>query len=180
MKVKRYIFLAGILALFACASHKEKQLAKDEVSIHVNNAMPHCGGMAPAPDVVYPIIEAIPNCELALFKVEEANKEGISYSNFVSNVVSDENGCITISLKKGKYKLLRPSKMLKFEDFIIKEKPNLSEDYNYRNEDCFRSWYIHPDFEFEVGEKRTFEFNYKNNCFVGSHPCLEYDGPWPP
>lgn len=174
MGFKKIILFTGLLGLFACAAHKG--MGTKEVTIQINNALPHCGGAAPMPDVVYPQIEALPNCSLSIYEVTADGKRG----QLVSTIISNDKGSAMVQLKNGKYQLWRPSKLLSFEEFMKKESPALTEEYKYRDTDCFRLWYNRPDFEFEVGDQNAFEFNYKNNCFVGSHPCLEYDGPWPP
>ena len=172
-----YIFIL-ILGLFACSTNKISNWEKDgkEVTIYIQNAMPHCGGMAPDPEIDYPIMDPYIGCTLS---VHLANDDG-TRGEKVGEILTNHEGKAKISLKKGMYQLWKPSKFDSFSEFMDKESPVKSSNYAYRDEACFQEWYDRPDFELEVTAKPEFSFSYQNRCFTGAHPCMIYSGPYPP
>lgn len=166
----------GIM-LLSCATHKKNNNdQQQEVRIQINNAEPHCGGAAPDEDVEYPRIVPFPACKLSL---HYANEDG-SRGKLLKVLISDSNGVIQVDLNKGKYQFWRQSKLLTFDQFLTSEKPPMGADFGFRDEACFRAWYEQADFSFEVDEQKEFALTYTNKCFTGSHPCLDYSGPFPP
>ena len=178
MDFRATYILVLIIGLTACSTNKENNWTKggEEVTILIQNAMPHCGGAAPMPDVDYPQLEPFISCTLS---VHLANEDG-SRGKKVAEIVTDFEGKAMISLQKGKYQLWKPSKLKPFTDFIEIESPVKSTNYSYKDEACFKDWYNRIDFELAVGDKKEFSFAYQNRCFTGAHPCMTYSGPYPP
>lgn len=167
-----------IIGLSACSMNKENTYTScsEDVTIHVQNAMPHCGGAAPMPYEDYPQMEPFISCALS---VHLANDDG-SRGKRVGEIVTNESGKAIIKLHNGKYQLWMPSKLESFVEFKEKVAPIKNTNYAYRDDACIEEWYKRVDFEFEVNEKKEFSFAYQNRCFTGAHPCMTYSGPFPP
>ncbi|CAN0085990.1 unnamed protein product, partial [Chrysoparadoxa australica] len=98
----------------------------------------------------------------------------------VGKLTSDESGKATYRLKNGTYMLYIEAKEMPFTEFMKDNSPERSKYYSYGDEACFKKWYESPDLTFEVKSDTTILMNYRNNCFTNRHPCLNYDGPYPP
>ncbi len=170
------LVLIGCLILTACVSTRNKEKNALDVNFEIAEANPHCGGAAPMPDDIYPMIEPYVGCELMIYSVNEDNQRGKSFGT----ITTLTDGKATTKLPKGKYQMWKPSKLLPFSEFIAKEKSVNNSFYGYKNEACFQEWYETPDFVFEVGEESNFKFVYHNRCFTSHHPCMLYTGPLPP
>ena len=168
---------ALVLLMTSCSTANRNNARKVQlINFHIDNALPHCGGAAPLPDDIYPKMDPFISCTLFVFSV---NKNG-SRDKQLGSILTDNAGNARFPLPKGKYQLWKPSKLLSLDEFQEAEKPAKSSYYTYMDEACFNAWYERPDFEFEVGDKKEFSFAYQNRCFTGAHPCLKYDGPFPP
>lgn len=179
----KLIFTCGVLAILAACGTKKEDAAENgiPISITINNALPHCGGAAPMPDDVWPKVEICMDCSLSVHKI---NKDG-SRGKQVTTFVHEDGGRVDLKLPKGKYQLWSINKLEDFHRFMELESEPIGIHYEYKDESCFKEWFDRADFSFEViekpvGEKSDFSFVYKNRCFIGSHPCMIYSGPYPP
>lgn len=184
-------FNLGIVLIFAvffgCGSQKNTEqpvkssalaMPKEphDVQFVFHDMVPICGGYHPGPDVPNPRPEVIIDETWTVYSV---NEDG-SRNRPVGRLTSDENGTANYRLQKGTYQLFISAKEQPFSEFVKSNTPDRGKYYTYGDEACFRRWYESPDFVIEIQSDTTLELNYRNNCFTNRHPCLNYDGPYPP
>ncbi len=176
MGFKMVTLLLATIVIISCASHKGIAIKAHTVKIELKNAIPYCGGAAPDPEMELVRLEPLPKYSLILYSENEDGSRGAE----LKEIKSDEEGAYNLNLPGGKYQLWLPTKKLSLEKFIVAESPDLGADYNYKDKECFLAWKERPDFSFEINSDTVVSLQYNPFCYTGSHPCLNYTGPYKP
>ncbi|MBU2019259.1 MAG: hypothetical protein KJ941_06405 [Bacteroidetes bacterium] len=175
MGFSNFIFAGFVLmGINGCAdqkvNHKETVLVRFEVIA----SQPHCGGAAPDPSMVYPMMVPQPNQELLVFSTDlNGNRK-----EKIATIKTDDEGNASIQLPLGNYQLWRPDKMLILKEFTTLNTKD-SNFYEYKNESCFQQWKDTPDLVFTANTE-TVKWVRKMKCYIGDHPCVTYNGPYAP
>lgn len=151
-------------------------LAPKKVHFKFEELNPHCGGAAPMPGVEYPTVDPVVGDSFLIYSMNENNER----VKVMGLIVTDDNGEFDFRLQPGKYQVVITEKALTLERFIRRMKPDLGPNYDYANDACFQDWYKKGLLTFEMDSDTSFLIQRNNRCFVGTHPCMQYQGPTPP
>ena len=164
-----------LLVLFSSSRCGSSQKANKTVLVQfqVTQSVPHCGGARPDPEQTYPTIQPVISETYVVFRSNDLR------GKVCGQFTTSEEGEATISLPTGEYVVYQIDKTLPFEEFVAKKSSLKDTHYQTKEEGCFRNWYQEADARFKVGDE-VIKINYSFKCFVGTHPCLEYSGPYPP
>jgi len=166
----------AIPLIFSCATQKEVGANTNVITINLFNSIPYCGGAAPTPEMEIPRLEPLKDYVLILYSQNNDGSRGAE----LKEVKTDISGKITLNLPTGQYQLWLPTKKLSLEEFIKVESPDKGKNYIYKDKECFQAWKERADFSFKVKSDTTISLQYKNRCYMDTHPCLRYDGPYKP
>ncbi|MFT5858964.1 MAG: hypothetical protein ACI865_001060 [Flavobacteriaceae bacterium] len=151
-----------------------EQYNKYTLTMTIQGYHPHCGGMAPTPEIqanmtrpaggaIYYMYEGIRPIKKSKFTRIEANSEGI----------------ITLELPDGNYGLIQEDKLLSLDEFIALKKMD-GIHYQNKPDSCYEDWRSRSDFSVQLSSDTTMLFTVNHKCFTGTNPCLDYSGPYPP
>ncbi len=149
---------------------------KDTYTLYINvtEYRPHCGGMAPTPEMEANMTQPMSGMIYYLYKGERPT----NMSDF-TKVVANNEGLIELEIVAGTYSMVTEDKLLSFDEFITLKKV---EGIHYSNQpdSCYEEWRQHADFNVELVSDSTMYLSINHRCFTGVNPCLEYTGPYPP
>lgn len=176
MVFRKATLLVLIPIFYSCATQKELGNKAKEVVLYLNNAVPYCGGAAPSPEMVIPILEPIQNISFLLYA---ENVDG-SRGRELKTIATDNEGKFLLYLPLGKYQLWRPSKKLNLDQFVKAESPEIGPFYSYNDKECFQAWRERADFIFDIRSDTTISLSRPINCYTFDNPCMLYIGPLRP
>lgn len=142
------------------------------VKIYFSHYYPYCGG-------AYPTDEQQNNYVIR-------NYEKFALINIDTNdtlfVKTDSVGYLKLNLPQGNYKIKEMYQLCSFNEFLSKYQTNESGYVQSDGQNCYRSWWESSLIEFTITGSTPLQNSVTtaDRCFVGSNPCLFYNGPYPP
>ena len=134
---------------------------------------PYCGGATPTPEMEHGHFSSLQNSTFYIVLKEDSSRTAID--SFKTN----NKGFFEIKLIPDEYSIFEANKMIPLEMFV---KANIGNGSNtfVMGQGCLKNWYNTPDFALNATQDTTIEIIFYSRCFVGTNPCLQYTGPYPP
>lgn len=169
----------------SCAQRKEVNVASNakspefEVLIVAKVHKPYCGGARPTPEMERGVVEPI---QQETFYIKHGDKNSENSRPIASFTTNDEGKAIVL-LPAGIYSVIRQEQIVPFDEFYKPYSANRKGEktVRYKEEPCFREWYETPELTFTVENKNvSFDLLRRTQCFIGTNPCIIFEGPYPP
>jgi hypothetical protein len=176
----RILFLATLL--FSCNTVKNTGNMEETVETAftlngiIQTKTPYCGGARPTEEMAKGRTEPLEGITFYVFdQTTEYTKE-----KALSSFKTAADGSFKLNLTAGTYYLVQQNKLLSLEDFMQLSMKNMQNSgYAVKNRDCFKTWKESPDFTVLLENDKNESFTYEAKCFVGTNPCIVYNGPKP-
>lgn len=162
--MKFFNFLLLVLFCISCGTQK--------IIIHVDKWQPYCGGARPTDEQAKGEKTSFSN---AKFKLHFMEKSALDFM-----ITLDENGNWRGKIAKNlSCHMFRLDKTIIIEDLYKKYPSDLGMFYTKIEQVELILWQSQADFIFKSNESKSFDFEVRENCFVGLNPCFRYIGPKP-
>lgn len=145
------------------------------LTINVLEYRPHCGGMAPTPEMEANMTQPASGAIYYLYATSRLPSTPIKYKKVVANA----DGEIKIDLPGGSYSMIHPDKLLSLEEFLALKKVE-GIHYQHQPDSCYEELKKRADFDIVLKSDSTITFTINHRCFTGTNPCMTYTGPHPP
>lgn len=145
-----------------------------KLTVSVSEYRPHCGGMAPTPEMEANITR--PGNGMVYYLYEDSRPT--NKSDF-TKVTANNAGIIELELKPGNYSMITEDKMLPLDEFLAIHKVE-GIHYSSQENSCYEEWKNAANFNVELVSDTTMQIQINHRCFTGINPCLQYTGPHPP